>query len=370
MRIAVVADGDPRQFSTNSGVAKGVLGALQSDPRVTAVIPIDGSIPRVLRPVLAALTFRPTRSWWWASFNLGMVNVLMRDRVRALRLRGRDYDLLLFVRNIHMAPRRGRYAVFIDTTSAIANREWRAWRTTPLLRYLRQRVERTTFQRAAFVFTAGAQTAENVIDHYGIARSRVRAIGGGLNFSPMPGLADFHRETPLERQILFVGTDFHRKGGDVLLEAFALLRERHENIRLVIAGPPASEIPNVEGVTALGRVDDRDSVARLYSQASVFCLPSRHEPYGLAIQEAMAFGIPCVGSRAGAIPTIIDDGVTGILVDSESAEELSTALNEILEDESRARVFGRNGREKVESELTWAAVVDRMLDSVLGSRRT
>jgi glycosyltransferase involved in cell wall biosynthesis len=78
----------------------------------------------------------------------------------------------------------------------------------------------------------------------------------------------------------------------------------------------------------------------------------------------MAFGIPCVGSRVGAIPTIIDDGVTGLLVNSESAEELSWALDEILEDESRARALGRNGRGKVESELTWAAVVGRMLDSI------
>lgn len=369
MRIIVIADGDPREFSTNSGVARGVLRALQADDRVSTAIPVDGSIPRALRLPLAALTIRPGRSWWWANFNLGLLNILVRAAVRAVRLRPMSRDLTLLVRNIHL-PMTTPYAVFVDTTTSIANRNWASWRTTPLLRLIRHRIERVSFHRATFVFTAGAQTAAEVIEVYGVPAERVAAVGGGVNFDPLPAPARIHRQMPSSSTILFVGKDFKRKGGDLLVEAFAIVRERHPEARLVFAGPDPAEVPQAPGIVALGHVSDRDAVAAVFDDARVFCLPSRHEPYGLALQEAMAFGLPCVATRVGAIPTIVRDGETGIVVEPDSAIALAEALDRVLADDVLAIELGRNGRAAVESNFTWEAVVDRMLTTMQNADRT
>src|SRR5690606_12176833 len=118
--------------------------------------------------------------------------------------------------------------------------------------------------------------------------------------------------------VLFIGRQFERKGGDLLLRAFARVRRALPEAELLIIGP--AEIPGDHaGVTSLGFVSkDRpggwEAIAEAYRRADVFCLPTRFEPFGIVFVEAMHFGVPCVGPDAWAVPEIIDDGRTGLTV--------------------------------------------------------
>jgi glycosyltransferase involved in cell wall biosynthesis len=199
-----------------------------------------------------------------------------------------------------------------------------------------------------------------VVTDYGIPAERVTAVGGGVNFDPLP-YPIYGRERPAHK-ILWIGLDFERKGGDILIEAFQRVRERFLDAELIMVGARSSvEVP---GVTYAGIVTSRDELAKFYLDATIFCLPARHEPYGLVVQEAMAFGLPCIATRVGALDEIIDDAVTGRIVAAENVDELADELLVLLDDPDRCDQMGRAGRVKVENSLTWASVAERMINTL------
>lgn len=365
LQIMVVSDGPAESPTTNSGVARGVTRAIMRSGAAQVVASISSRPTGFLRSLLLLLSIRPTRRWWWYTYNFGRISTmarsLKRERVaRKLREQGK-LDLVLHIRNIY-TPSRIPYVAFIDSTSAMANRGWSAWGApTERARRSQFRNEKRYYQNAICVVTAGAQAADSVVEDYGIDYRRVAAIGGGVNFDPLPSvdLSVRGRFT-----ILWVGVDYRRKGGDMLVAAFAQVRDRYPDARLLMVG--VDQQADVPGVDWLGEVRDRDALARLYAQASVFCLPARHEPYGLVIQEAMAFGLPCVVTGTGALPAIVEHERTGIVV--RQPGELSAALIRLLGDPDLALNLGMRGREKAESQLTWDAVVERLLDTVQSTK--
>ena len=160
--------------------------------------------------------------------------------------------------------------------------------------------ERRLYGDALHVFAQGSPHADSVVDFYGVPCERTSVVGGGANFVPLPELS--HRER--EPVLLFVGRDWHRKGGDRLIEAWRRVREQVPEARLQIVG--TDEAPRGEpGVEVLGVVRGRDKMAALYESAQAFCLPSRYDPYGLAIAEGMAYGLPwpkLARSPAASVP--------------------------------------------------------------------
>jgi len=159
--------------------------------------------------------------------------------------------------------------------------------------------------------------------------------------------------------ILFVGYDFHRKGGDLLVRAFRAVQKAVPHSRLVVVGPKVQI--DEPGVECLGAVHDRKVIADLMACAAVFALPARFEPYGMVLLEAMAHGAPCVGTAVGAIPEIIDEGSTGFVVPPDDEPALVAALTRLLTDRALALRFGAAGKMKVASELNWPTVARKMV---------
>ena len=167
-------------------------------------------------------------------------------------------------------------------------------------------------------------------------------------------------ETPvlgLEPQsyILFVGTVEPRKGIDVLLDAYdSLRRQGHPDLRVVVAGPPGwGETPALDGpgVVAPGRIDEV-TLDALYRGAAALAVPSRAEGFGLPALEAMARGCPVVASDAGALPEVV--GEAGLLVKPGDADDLASALDRILTDDSLAAELGAAGHRRA-ATFTWSA---------------
>jgi glycosyltransferase involved in cell wall biosynthesis len=162
--------------------------------------------------------------------------------------------------------------------------------------------------------------------------------------------------------ILSVGKFDPVKGMDVLLRAFALLVQEAPNVRLVMVGASGGwEVELRELVLHLGLSDrvamikdvPHEGMGEFYSQAVVFCLPSRREALGLAVLEAGAFGLPVVATRVGGVTEIVEHGVTGRLVAPEEVSGLAGELKSLLDDPSERERLGKALREKVESEFTW-----------------
>ncbi|MBV9914008.1 MAG: glycosyltransferase family 4 protein [Sinobacteraceae bacterium] len=210
-------------------------------------------------------------------------------------------------------------------------------------------LERSAYRNASMVFTMSANIARSVVEDYGCAPNRVACVFAGSNVSPTAAEPVDARRFA-DRHILFVGVDWERKGGPVLLEAFRKVRRTFPNVRLTVVGCA----PNIRerGVHIVGRVP-LEEVARHYRSASVFCLPTLNEPFGLVFLEAFSYGLPVVATRIGAIPEIVADGKSGYLVGPRKSHELAHALQLLLSDPARCERFGAFGRKSLEHKYSW-----------------
>jgi glycosyltransferase involved in cell wall biosynthesis len=245
----------------------------------------------------------------------------------------------------------------------MAERGWPSW--MPLEPSERSEIlalERDMYQNAFHVFAFGKTARESLVSEYGVDPSRVTVVGGGANYPSLPPPGVLTQDP----NILFVGRDFERKGGDCLIEAFQMVRREIAEASLHIIG--VDQGFDAPGVISHGKILDRKELEEHYRRARVFCLPSRFDLWPHSLAEAMAVGVPCVATTVGSIPEIVDEGRTGLLVRPDDPAALAGALLKLLTDDGLARKFGSAGRKRVEQELTWDHVVDRMAPVLSQSR--
>jgi glycosyltransferase involved in cell wall biosynthesis len=166
-------------------------------------------------------------------------------------------------------------------------------------------------------------------------------------------------ESYAARRLLFVGVDWQRKGGPLLLEALRLAREKGPGISLDVAG--ASPDTRQSGVRAHGFLA-WEQLSQLFAAASLFVMPSYHEAWGQVFVEAAASGVASIGLNRAATPEMIVDGVTGRLVEPD-AHQLAEVILELTGDPRRLQVMGEAAKARVQ-DWTWDRVVERMLPSL------
>ncbi|NIE56301.1 MULTISPECIES: glycosyltransferase family 4 protein [unclassified Burkholderia] len=153
--------------------------------------------------------------------------------------------------------------------------------------------------------------------------------------------------------IAFVGRLSQQKGAGILIEALAQLVKRGCNVHLRLAGEGdaerwracAVELGVADRVHFAGWLDEAGK-SQLLRGASVFCLPSQFEAFGIAALEAMFFGVPIVASRVGGLCDLVEDGVSGYLVDPDDASALADSLRDLLCDVERGKRMGAAGRDR------------------------
>jgi glycosyltransferase involved in cell wall biosynthesis len=147
-------------------------------------------------------------------------------------------------------------------------------------------------------------------------------------------------------RVLFMGGDLRRKGGDVLLAAWRRgnFAGRAE-LDLVTHRPPRNVPVGVSVHLDVGAHSER--WRNLWKQADVFALPTLDEAFGIVFQEAAAAGVPAIGTRINAIPELVLDGQTGLLVTPGDVEGLVAALDRLLDSASCRRELGRHARDHV-----------------------
>lgn len=163
-------------------------------------------------------------------------------------------------------------------------------------------------------------------------------------------------------KILFVGKDFKRKNGPLVLEAFYRAKKVRPNIELYIAGPTTLKVDNTLGVHNLGQLTFDELVA-YFNLCDIFCMPSKFEAYGIVFPEALTFGLPCIGRNAFEMPYFIEDGVTGYLLERENAEELSELMLKLLENRNIQNNV-KSRREYFLNEYSWDTVAKRIVEVI------
>ncbi|MGH2450678.1 MAG: glycosyltransferase family 4 protein [Candidatus Limnocylindria bacterium] len=169
--------------------------------------------------------------------------------------------------------------------------------------------------------------------------------------------------------ILFVGRLEPRKGVMYLLRAYAQLKPRYPNTRLIICnwGPLLGELRRfvsrhgLQDVLFAGRVDDIDK-ARFYQTADVFCAPSTgQESFGIVLLEAMAAGKAVVASDIHGYKRVVQRNVTGLLVEPRDPTALCSALARLIEDAALRERMGRAGAARA-PEYDWSHVTSQLVE--------
>lgn len=222
---------------------------------------------------------------------------------------------------------------------------------------------REAFDKADGVLTFSSYAADSIARDFGTDRSKIAAIGCGPARSR-------GGEPSLERyeaaRILFVGRRWERKGGPLVLEAFQKVREAVSHATLHIAGPstPPPGVDGTEGVEFYGMTSD-ETIARLFTESSMFVMPAVCEAWGMVYTEAADAGMPIAGFRQWALPDVVDDGRSGRLTDDHSPEGLASAMIEMLQDPERMLEMGRMAQRRCREVLDWPHVRDRAIAHIV-----
>jgi glycosyltransferase involved in cell wall biosynthesis len=230
--------------------------------------------------------------------------------------------------------------------------------------------ERAALAAARHVIVTGKATARLLAGDYAVPPERITIVEPGVD-----AVAKSHGRVGDTVALLSVGALVPRKGYDVLLAALAKLRDL--SWRLTVVGArdrnPASAAGldaaiaalDLGGCVSLAGVVSSERLAALYAEADVFVLPSRFEGYGMAFAEALAHGVPVIGTTAGAIPETVPAG-TGILVPPDDVAALATALRLLIADSEERRRLAAAARAAAARLPTWpqsARLFSRVLEA-------
>jgi glycosyltransferase involved in cell wall biosynthesis len=155
---------------------------------------------------------------------------------------------------------------------------------------------------------------------------------------------------PREKMILAVGHLAFRKGQHILVQAFAKICREHSDWKLVLIGPESADgcagwirsFCRKEGIEAqVELAGPRSHPSDWMKRCSIFVQPSLQEALGLALQEAMATGCACIGTKVGGIPELIEDDRSGLLCEGGEVSQLAQALVKFME---QKELRGRCGK--------------------------
>ncbi len=247
-------------------------------------------------------------------------------------------------------------------------------------------IEERVARDADLVIAECPQDARDLEDLYGADPQRLRVVPCGYDpalFRPI-GQREARSRLgldPHERIVLQVGRLVPRKGVDTVISAIALLRDRHNLfVRLLVVGgaerrPDRTRDPELarlmdlvdslrlgDRVTFIGR-RDRKELRDLYGAADIFVSTPWYEPFGITPVEAMACGVPVIGSAVGGIKSTVADGETGYLVPPRDPEALADRMARCYEQPGLLPVLGRLAERRAKTLFTWDRVT-QLLESV------
>lgn len=267
------------------------------------------------------------------------------------------------------AHRRGLPAVVFLATSQSELRDKSGLRA--LLGLPRKR-RRMLMELEAIVVMSTAVYDEAL--RYGFDPSKIARIPMGIDMDRFRPASDDHERAALRRELgwpdtftlIFVGGHTRNKRPHLLIDAVAMLRDRRHDCRLVLVGPEQDPAYAAEmrALIADHGIEDHvhfhgftDDVAPLLRAADVFCLPSTSEGMPASVTEAMASGLPALGTAISGITDLIEHEQTGFLIEPDPAS-IADALRRYITDESLRAAHGAAGRQRILRHFSTSVVLD------------
>ncbi len=215
-------------------------------------------------------------------------------------------------------------------------------------------VESKIYQDADITFTCGSLITYSLLNQYNVPKEKALTVSAGSNATD-----SFieNNDKYASKNILFVGVDWERKGGPILIKAFEKVLQKHPDATLTIIGCNPANI-NLPNCNILGKLPPGE-VAAYYNKAAVFCLPTLREPFGIVFVEAMHYKLPIIANNIGSIPDMVINDFNGFLIDND-VDGYADALCKLFDDPLRGKLLGENGFDHAQSEFTWELAGKKM----------
>jgi glycosyltransferase involved in cell wall biosynthesis len=267
-----------------------------------------------------------------------------------------------------------RYPSYLYVDFSVSRmRELRPWYDEivdrpPVTAWLRKLSTGIAFRATRGVFAMSRWVADSLEHDFHLSPDRVHVVLPGANLKRWHHVDRSGRPANAPARILFVGAEFGRKGGDLLLDWAERTPNKNWQLDLVTSAsslpewvrqllPTASgqrvvsaslapRLPGVRVHCGLGPNDPE--LMQLYRDADIFCLPTRADSSSVASLEAMATGLPVLVSAVGGIPELIQSGETGILLRPNDPADLAAKLEAVLDQPQLRHNLGRAARQACE----------------------
>ena len=248
----------------------------------------------------------------------------------------------------------------------------------------RLRIEEEVYQGCDQVFALTDIEKEQIVTLYNVSSDRIRVIPPGVDvsvFQPHSNPVSCRSELglPDHTTVLALGRLDERKGFDLYVRAAkeVLDSDGMPEVSFVLSagdGSPQEEeerqkLDDLINELALEKkfiwlpVLSEETIPTYYGAADVFVLPSRYEPFGIVMLEAMASEVPVVATNNGGPAKVIDHGSDGLLGNPENSREFANLIASLILEPNKRLAFGRRARQKVERDYSWTAIADRFCDA-------
>jgi glycosyltransferase involved in cell wall biosynthesis len=286
--------------------------------------------------------------------------LLTRSRIRSLEEVGGPFDAAYFNAPspaffLRQFRRRTPFVSSMDATP-IALSRYGYYKPladgNPIVGQLRHRLTVNVFRRASQLLTYSAFTKKSLIKDYGIEEDKISVVPPGVNLRvwsrhTMNSQRGNHASGRL--QVLFVGRNFERKGGDLLLNIARRKDFEQCDFHLVASD---SHLPNEKNIFVHANMKtNSEPLLALYCQADIFVLPTRADFSPNVICEAMAMELPVISTRVGGVDEMIIEGETGFTVPVDDEDAFSDRLRALTDNAGLRARLGSNGRRLVESSF-------------------
>jgi glycosyltransferase involved in cell wall biosynthesis len=236
-------------------------------------------------------------------------------------------------------------------------------------------MEQEALSRCSYAIYGSEWAAKTAVDNYRVDARKIKVVPFGANISCSRTNSDIEemvRNRDAQTiKLLFCGVDWHRKGGDVVLEVAKMLFEEGVDVELDVVGcrppGPVPDFVKIHGFVSKTTAQGRQLLDSLFSHAHFLINPSRAECYGVVYAEASSFGLPSIAIDVGGIPTVVKNGVNGQLFSlADSADKYCSYIKDVMSSRDQYRDLALSSFKEYENRLNWSVAGKAVRDLIRG----
>lgn len=368
-RIAFICAGDPLEIRTWSGTPHHMLEALRAEFDVVHVV--RDPWPRwfsKLRRTLRKISGRRIDIYWSPFWT----RLAGRKAIAEITGSGADIAFTVAVTPITAQLTKLMPTVFVSDATQAVMVDYNPFFFSLLPGFKRSayKLETQAIRDSIAAFFPSAWAYGSAVGEHRGDPAHVFQVHWGANMEAR-GFTRPEERSKDEWRLLFVGVNWKGKGGDIAVEAVQAMRKAGHNVHLdVVGSAPSSPPPAIDGVTFHGFLNkhvsaDAERLAALFRGAHLFILPTQFEALGIVISEAASYALPSIAYRTGGLPSNVEGGRTGVLVEPGApAADFAREMTALLGDSRRYEAMCYAALELSRSKLNWPTWARRVREVV------